>query len=173
MIPLSNFPRMKESGTIRDALHKLRSFCPLGNSRPCGFSELMVVDEKGVLIGRVTQQGILRALFSTLPDPIDLRPFEGPTTDYSDLATLLNGVLMKEGVNHLNSSVAKVIEKGIRVLPAATELIHAISIMVIHKETVLPVEDNGKLVGVVKLAEVFGVLGDKLIAMNSKKEEDR
>jgi hypothetical protein len=42
------------------------------------------------------------------------------------------------------------------------------SVTVICKETVLPVEENGKLVGVVKLAEVFGALGDKLIAMNYK-----
>ena len=76
--------------------------------------------------------------------------------------------MIKEGVNHLNASLTKVIEKGIRVLPASTDLIHAMSVMVINKETVLPVEENGKLVGVVKLAEVFGALGDKLISMNSK-----
>jgi hypothetical protein len=40
--------------------------------------------------------------------------------------------------------------------------------MVICRETVLPVEENGRLVGVVQLAEVFGALGDRLIAMNTK-----
>jgi CBS domain-containing protein len=168
MIPLSGFPCMKESGTVQEAIQQLRSFCPIGSSGPCGFSELMVVDDKGGLIGRVTQQGILRVLFSTLLDTVDIKNFEGKTAGYSDLSTLLNGVLIKEGVNHLNASLTKVIEKGVRVLPASTELIHAMSVMVINKETVLPVEENGKLVGVVKLAEVFGALGDKLISMNSK-----
>ena len=168
MIPLSGFPCMKESGTVQEAIQQLRSFCPIGSTGPCGFSELMVVDDKGGLIGRVTQQGILRVLFSTLLDTVDIKNFEGKTAEYSDLSTLLNGVLMKEGVNHLNASLTKVIEKGVRVLPASTDLIHAMSVMVICKETVLPVEENGKLVGVVKLAEVFGALGDKLIAMNSK-----
>ncbi len=168
MIPLSGFPCMKESGTVQEAIQQLRSFCPIGSTGPCGFSELMVVDEKGGLIGRVTQQGILRVLFSTLLDTVDIKNFEGKTAEYSDLSTLLNGVLIKEGVNHLNASLTKVIEKGVRVLPASTELIHAMSVMVINKETVLPVEENGKLIGVVKLAEVFGALGDKLISMNSK-----
>jgi hypothetical protein len=168
MIPLSGFPCMKESGTVQEAIQQLRSFCPIGSSGPCGFSELMVIDDKGGLLGRVTQQGILRVLFSTILEPVDIKPFEGKTIEYSDLSTLLNGVLMREGVNHLNASIGKVIEKGIRVLPAATDLIHAMSVMVICKETVLPVEANGKLVGVVKLAEVFGALGDKLISMNSK-----
>lgn len=168
MIPLSGFPCMKESGTVQEAIQQLRSFCPIGSSGPCGFSELMVVDDKGGLIGRVTQQGILRVLFSTLLDTVDIKNFEGKTAGYSDLSTLLNGVLIKEGVNHLNASLTKVIEKGVRVLPASTELIHAMSVMVINKETVLPVEENGKLIGVVKLAEVFGALGDKLISMNSK-----
>jgi len=168
MIPLSGFPCMKESGTVQEAIQQLRSFCPIGSSGPCGFSELMVVDDNGGLIGRVTQQGILRVLFSTLLDTVDIKNFEGKTAEYSDLSTLLNGVMIKEGVNHLNASLTKVIEKGVRVLPAATELIHAMSVMVINKETVLPVEENGKLVGVVKLAEVFGALGDKLISMNSK-----
>jgi len=168
MIPLSGFPCMKESGTVQEAIQQLRSFCPIGSTGPCGFSELMVVDDQGGLIGRVTQQGILRVLFSTLLDTVDIKKFEGKTAEYSDLSTLLNGVMIKEGVNHLNAALTKVIEKGIRVLPAATDLIHAMSIMVICKETVLPVEDNGKLVGVVKLAEIFGALGEKLISINTK-----
>ncbi len=168
MLPLSAFPCMKESGTVHEAIQQLRSFCPIGSSGPCGFSELMVVDDQGCLIGRVTQQGILRVLFSTLLDSADIKKFEGKTKETSDLVTLLNGVIMKEGVNHLNASLAKVIEKGIRILPASTDLIHAMSVMVMAKETVLPVVDKDKLVGVVKLAEVFGALGDKLIAMNSK-----
>ncbi len=167
MIPLSGFPCMKESGTVQEAIQQLRSFCPIGSTGPCGFSELMVVDDKGGLIGRVTQQGILRVLFSSLLDPIDIKPFEGRTIEYSDLATLLDGVLMKEGANHLNATVTRVIEKDIRTLSASTDLIHAMSIMVIGKETVLPVLESGKLVGVVKLAEVFGALGDRLIAMNT------
>lgn len=168
MLPLSGFPCMQESGTVQEAIRLLRSFCPLGSSGPCGFSELMVVDDRGGLIGRVTQQGILRVLFSTLLEPIEIKPFEGKTAEYSDLTTLLNGVLIREGVNHLEASLTNVIEKGIRVLPAATDLIHAMSVMVICRETVLPVEDNGRLVGVVQLAEVFGALGDRLISMNSK-----
>jgi CBS domain-containing protein len=168
MMPLSSFPCMKVSGTVQEAIQQLRSFCPIGSSGPCGFSELMVVDDGGCFIGRVTQQGILRVLFSTLLDSADIKAFEGKTKEYSELTTLLNGVLLKEGVNHLNASLAKVIEKGVRVLSVTTDLLHAMSIMVICKETVLPVEENGKLVGVVKLAEVFGALGDKLIAMNGK-----
>jgi CBS domain-containing protein len=128
----------------------------------------MVVDDEGRLIGRVTQQGILRALFSTLLDTEDIKAFEGKNPEYSDLTTLLNGAMLKEGVNHLNASLAKVIEKNVRVLSAASDLIHAMSVMVICRETVLPVVENGRLIGVVKLAEVFGTLGDKLIAMNSK-----
>jgi len=168
MLPLAAFPCQKESGTVQEAIQQLRSFCPIGSNGPCGFSELMVVDDKGGLIGRVTQQGILRVLFSTLLDSVDVKKFEGKTAEYSDLSTLLNGVMIKEGVKHLNSSLARVIEKGIRVLPAATDLVHAMSVMVICKETVLPVEVNGRLVGVVQLSEVFGALGDKLISMNSK-----
>lgn len=168
MLPLSAFPCMKESGTVQEAIRQLRSFCPIGSTGPCGFSELMVVDDEGGLIGRVTQQGILQVLFSTLLEPIDIKSFEGKTPPYSDLTTLLNGVLIKEGVNHLNASLSKVIEKGIRVIPASMEVIHAMSIMVINRETVLPVEEDGKLVGVVKLSEVFGALGDMLVAMNTK-----
>lgn len=169
MIPLSGFPCMKESGTVQEAIQQLRSFCPIGSTGPCGFSELMVVDEKGALIGRVTQQGILRVLFSSLLDPIDMKPFEGRTIEYSDLATLLDGVLMKEGFNHLNATVTKVIEKNIRTVSGSTDLIYAMSVMVHGRETVLPVLDGGKLIGVVKLAEVFGALGDKLVAMNIQK----
>jgi len=168
MLPLSAFPCMQESGTVQEAIRQLRTFCPLGGTGPCGFSELMIVDDLGGLIGRVTQQGILRVLFSTLLDTVDIKKFEGRTAEYSDLSTLLNGVLIKEGINHLNAPVAKVIERGIRVLPAATDLIHAMSVMVICREKVLPVEENGRLVGVVQLAEVFGALGDMLVSMNSK-----
>jgi CBS domain-containing protein len=168
MIPLSGFPCLKETATVQEAIQQLRSFCPLGSSGPCGFNELMVVDDKGGLIGRVTQQGILRVLFSTLLDPVETKIFEGKISEFSELTTLLNGVMMKEGAHHLNASLVKVIEKGIRVLPAKMDLVQAMSVMVIMKETVLPVEENGRLCGVVKLSEIFGALGDKLISMNSK-----
>lgn len=168
MLPLSAFPCLKESGTVQEAIQQLRSFCPIGSGGPCGFSELMVVDDQGGLIGRVTQQGILKVLFSTLLNTVDIKKFEGKTAEYSDLSTLLNGVMIKEGVNHLNASLTSVIEKNIRVLPATTDVLHAMSVMVICRETVLPVEENGKLVGVVKLSEVFGTIGDKLMSLNTK-----
>jgi CBS domain-containing protein len=168
MIPLTGFPRMTESGTVQEAIQQLRSFCPLGSAGPCGFTELMVVDNQGGLIGRVTQQGILRVLFSTLLDSAETKLYDGKIAEYSDLATLLNGVMIKEGVNHLKANLSKVIERNIRTLPPSTDLVHAMSTMVICKETVLPVVEGNKLVGVVKLAEVFGALGDQLIALNSK-----
>ena len=168
MIPLSGFPRMKESGTVQEAIQQLRSFCPLGSSGPCGFTELMVVDDQGALVGRVTQPGILRVLFSSLLDAVDIKKFEGKTAEFSDLTTLLNGVMLKEGAGHLEATLTGVIERNVRNLAPHTDLIHAMSTMVICKETVLPVVDAGKLVGVVKLAEVFGALGDQLIALNSK-----
>lgn len=167
MIPLTGFPRMTESGTVQEAIQQLRSFCPLGSSGPCGFTELMVVDNQGSLVGRVTQQGILRVLFSTLLGSVDVKRFEGIKVEYSDLTTLLNGVMIREGVNHLHAPLTNVIERDIRVLAADTDLVHAMSIMVLLRETVLPVEDGGKLVGVVKLAEIFGALGDLLLSMNS------
>jgi CBS domain-containing protein len=168
MIPLSGFPQMKESGTVEEAIRQLRSFCPLGSTGPCGFTELMVVDDQGGLIGRVTQQGILKVLFSTLLDTVDIKKFEGKTAQFSDLTTLLNGVMIKEGVNHLQATLTGVIEKNVRTLASSTDLVQAMSTMVICKETVLPVVENGKLIGVVKLPEIFGVLGDQLIALNSK-----
>jgi predicted transcriptional regulator len=168
MLSLSGFPCLKENSTVQDAIKQLRTFCPIGSSGPCGFNELMVVDDQGCLIGRVTQQGILKVLFSTLFDTTDIKRFEGKTVEYSDLTTLLNGVMIKEGVNHLNSPLTRVIEKGIRVLPTTAGLVHAMSVMVNCQEMVLPVEENDKLVGVVKLSEVFGALGDKLISLKSK-----
>lgn len=168
MIPLSGFPCMQESGTVREAIQQLRSFCPLDSTGPCGFGELMVVDGAGKLIGRVTQQGILRVLFATLLEPVDIKNFEGRTFDSSDLATLLDGVLIREGVNHLDASLTSVIETGVRTVSPDTDLINAMAIMVICRETVLPVTEDGQLRGIVKLAEVFGSLGDMLISLNSK-----
>lgn len=168
MMPLFAFPCMKESATVQEAILQLRSFCPMGSTVPCGFSELMVVDEKGGLVGRVTHQGILRVLFSSLFHGVDIKNFTGKTAEFSDLTTLLNGIMLKEGGHHLNSSLSAVVERGIKVLPATYDLIHAMSVMVICKETSLPVEENGKLVGVVRLAEVFGALGDQLMAKNCK-----
>ncbi len=168
MIPLSGFPQMQETGTVGEAIRQLRSFCPLGSTGPCGFTELMVIDNQGGLIGRVTQQGILKVLFSTLLDTVDIKKFEGKTAEFSDLTTLLNGVMIREGVNHLEATLGGVIEKNVRTLAPHTDLIHTMSVMVICKETVVPVVENGKLIGVVKLPEVFAALGDQLIALNSK-----
>lgn len=168
MIPMTGFPSMKATGTVREAILQLRSFCPLGSTGPCGFNELMVVDDHGGLLGRVTQQSILRVLFSTLLEPADIKNFEGKTFEYSDLATLLNGVLIREGVNHLDATLTSVIERNIRSVAPEADLIHTMAVMVICRETVLPVLENNRLVGIVKLAEVFGALGDKLLSTTAR-----
>jgi len=168
MLPLGAFPRMQEHGTVHEAIGQLRSFCPIGSSGPCGFSELMVVDAKDYLIGRVTQAGILRVLFSSLLDPLDIKQFEGKTSSYMDLTTLLGEVLIREGVNHLNATLTRVIEKNIRTIAPDADLVQAMAMMVIAKETVLPVTEKGRLLGIVNLTEVFGAIGDKLVALNSK-----
>lgn len=167
MTPLKDFPCLKETSAVREAIGQLRSFCPIDGAAPCGFSELMVVDEAGRLVGKVSQQGILQVLFASLLET-DIKNFEGRTAEYSDLTTLLNGVLIKEGVNHLDASLSGVIERGLRVLSPDSDLIHAMAVMVITRQSTLPVEENGKLIGVAKLSEVFGALGDKLLAINSK-----
>lgn len=160
-LPLHAGERNGPGGTAKTSL-----FLSVKLLHPCGFGELLVVDGQGKLVGRVSQQGILRVLFSSLLDPVNVSPFEGRIMDYSDLAILLDEVLIKEGVNHLSASVNKVIERDIRTLPATTDIIHATAIMVLGKETVLPVEEGGKLVGVVKLVQLLGVLGDMLISMS-------
>ena len=46
ILPLSAFPCLQENSKVREAIQQLRSFCPIGSRGPCGFSELMVVDEQ-------------------------------------------------------------------------------------------------------------------------------
>lgn len=163
MIPLSGFPTLTEKDTVREAIRQLHSFCPIGGSSPCGFNELMVVDDQGGLVGRITQQNILRVLFSSLLEPVDIKNYSGTIFEYSDLATLLNGVLIRKGVNHLDAGLTSVIERKVRTITPETDLMHAMAVMVLAREQVLPVVEGGKLLGIVHLAEIFAVLGDLLI----------
>lgn len=166
MLPVTEFPTLFQTSSVRMAIERLRSFCPLGASAPCGFTELMVIDEQGRFLGRVTQQSILKVLFSSLLRAADETPFAGRLPEHSDLATLLDGVLLQEGMYHLDSPLTAVIEREVRPLSITTDLLQAMAVMVLGQETVLPVEDDGKLVGIVKLAEIFGAIGDQLTSGN-------
>lgn len=167
MLPLSGFPCLAQTATVEEAIRQLHSFCPVGASGPCGFNELMVVDDQGGLVGRITPQGVLRVLFSTLLESVDVKRFEGVKVEYSDLTTLLNGVILREGSNHLHAPLSSVIERPAKILAPDDNLLHAMSCMVILKETSLPVAEGGKLVGVVQLTEIFSRIGDLLFTMNT------
>ncbi len=167
MLPLSGFPSLAQTATVEEAIRQLHSFCPVGASGPCGFNELMVVDDRGGLVGRITPQGVLRVLFSTLLESVDVKRFEGVKVEYSDLTTLLNGVILREGSNHLQAPLSSVIERPAKILAPDDSLLHAMSCMVILKETSLPVAEGGKLVGVVQLTEIFSRIGDLLFTMNT------
>ena len=164
MTPLASFPCLAETSTIGDAVRMLRSYCPLDRSEPCGYNELLVVDGGGRLLGRVSQQGMLHGLFSSLLPTNDVKAFSGKLQGFSDLTTLLDAVLLEKGQHHLQDSIVPVIEKGLRPLPATATLLHAMAVMVLSKETVLPVEDNGTVCGVVKLSQIFAAIGDALLA---------
>ena len=81
MIPMTGLPCLKENSTIQNnSTTADRVVCPIGSSGPCGFNELMVVNDKGGLVGRVTQQGIFESFFllcSILPALKPLRKNPG------------------------------------------------------------------------------------------------
>ncbi len=98
---------------------------------------------------------ILHGLAPQLIESVKVNKFEGKTTDFPNLALLVEDSFFKECSLRWNKPVSKYMSTVEHTVDADTHLLKALLIMLHANDYNLPVVDKGVIIGVIRLEEIF------------------
>lgn len=143
MVPISEYSVVNEQSLVRDAIKVLkRSFYKDEKGGIVGHRSLLVTNKKNELVGIVTLRNILKAVLTKydLPD----------------------NYLWIYSVNASGSNMpVKSVMRATKIVFVDIEddLYKAVDLFLTKKVNSLPVLENGKLVGIIRTIDVFGIIG--------------
>ena len=156
IIPLEQFPHLNNEASVHEAVGLLFSHVN-GNGR-LQYDELLVISADNQYVGRLTVRGILTCYFPTLFATGDKQIFAGKQAKFTDLAILMEDSFQGECKRQGALPVRDFMAPPLKSIKAGMHPLHAAEIMMNENETCLPVVEDGILIGLVRLIDIFHTL---------------
>lgn len=163
MTPIRDYATTTRSSTLKDAVQDLRRiYCEVevGRCTEAGHRTSMVLDEKGNLVGIVDFRSILNVLIPEIAGKLSDRLqslglsvafAEAGATEHDEARLGFEARVRKNAETKVGDIMLKV--RG--TIESEAPLLDALKLMHRNKITVIPVVDDGKLVGVVRDSDLF------------------
>lgn len=158
MIPLEQYPVVSATTPLGEAVAAIRS----GMAKPAlsGFRRVLVVDDSGSLVGTAAMAELLRGLEPGILRSTSEGVAQGFATPFSDDSGVGSELFwdrtLGEGFPQRPSRAVADVARPITVTIGSTEpLARALQRMLQHDREMLPVVDDGKVLGVVRLVDIF------------------
>lgn len=159
-IPLERYPHLNENQTLHDAALILQTFTCGENDR-LRYGELLVLNDRNQLVGRISIQDILKCLDSRLSEIPHVKKFEGKGSDFPNLTFLWEDSFF-EGCARHGAKAIKDCTSPIKILIKGSDpILKALSIMLSTKDVTLPVIDENRVIGVIRLEEIFEAISSR------------
>ena len=156
IIPLEQFPHVQSEAPVHEAVGLLFSHVN-GNGR-LQYDELLVISKDNRYVGRLTVRSILTCYFPTLFTTGDKQIFAGKQAKFTDLAILMEDSFQSECKRQGALPVRDYMAPPLKSIKAGLHPLHAAEIMMTENETCLPVVEDGILIGLVRLIDIFHTL---------------
>ena len=156
IIPLEQFPHVQSEAPVHEAVGLLFSHVN-GNGR-LQYDELLVINADNQYVGRLTVRSILNCYFPSLFATGDKQIFAGKQAKFTDLAILMEDSFQGECKRQGALPVRDFMAPPLKSIKAGMHPLHAAEIMMTENETCLPVVEDGILIGLVRLIDLFRTL---------------
>ncbi len=148
-IMTKEFDTILPTATIKEAVSLLK--CGRRGEEKKGVSALMVVDEKGKLVGLITMNHILKAII----------PFYMEMAHLSEFAW--EGLFEKMCHKIQDKKVSELMERKVVTIGPEINLIEITEIMAKNRIRRLPVVENDKVIGIVYRKDLFFKIVDTML----------
>lgn len=151
LVPLTEYPSIRDNATLRDAFAVLQSAFS-GDKR---FRHLLVLDASGQLVGLLGIQDILHGVFPDYLRTGEKHHFEGAQPDFPALTLIWQetcATQCKEAAKHPIRDFMGAVPNTVKPDDPITL---AAYLMVTHNSSMLPVVDREKIIGAVRMTDVF------------------
>ena len=141
MIPIADYPKVAATASLRDAIQVMKDAQLEVEQRPSLPRVLLVMDERGRLLGTVRRRDIMRGLEPTflVTEPLDYRKKLFDVETDPNLTELSHDRLVSGVREQANRQVAKVMRPIVASIRYEDHLIKAVYEMVTYGVSLLPV----------------------------------
>ncbi len=158
MIPISEYPYIKADEPIGNGVALILQHSSADNMH-LHYEDLIVIDSNERLVGMLDATTILRSFFPSILGTPTNQVYVGKTQTFTDLSVLLEDHFRVECKRQAAESVAQHMRVPHRSIDSSMHVLHALEIMVKDAENTLPVTEKGILLGAIRVADIFRVLG--------------
>jgi CBS domain-containing protein len=150
LIPLKEYPNIRDNATLRDAYAALRKY----QSDPHhSYRHVLVLDETDHLVGQLGMHDLLRGL---LPEFLQEHGhYEGAHTDYPSLALIWQETCETQCREMADKPVRTYMGTVKNKVKGEDPLTLAAYFMATSRASILPVTEGNRVIGVVRLLDVF------------------
>ena len=159
-IPLERYPHLRELNTLHDAVEAINAHTYGANDR-IRYDELLVFNDNNELSGLVTLQDILRCLHPRLKEASKVRKFEGKAAEFQDLTILWEDSFFVECTKRSSIPVKDFMSPIGHIIRGSDPALKGLAIMLKSKCVILPVIEEGRVIGVIRLKELFKAITAK------------
>ncbi len=154
VIPIERYPHLNENQTLQEAIQSFMSFRAGQQERP-HYSVLFVVNELNQLVGKLFLMDIMHGLAPGLLKGTKVEKFEGKEGDFLDLVPLYETSTFSECGKNRDKPIKPLVHPIDFSFPADTHILKALVRMSKRNEFDIPVTDDGTIIGVLRLEEIF------------------
>ena len=154
IIPFDRYPHLNEDQTLQEAIETLMSF-RAGPEERLLYAMLLVVNKQNQLVGKLSLIDIIHGLVPRLREASKVNKFEGKGEVYPNLTFLYEESTFAKCGENQNKPIKPLLHAIDFSLPADTHILKALVMMSHRNDFNVPVTDNGDIIGVLRLEEVF------------------
>lgn len=160
VIPLKDFPHLHEHQTLHDAVAVLLSHT-CGEFDRIRYAELLILNDRNQLCGRVILQDILMSLDPRFKEASKVSGFEGKGAEFSNMITLWEDSFFVECTKWSHVPIKNLMSPIKYTVKGSDPVLKALVIMIGTKISVLPAVDEGRVIGVIRMKEIFRTICSK------------
>ena len=150
-IRLAEYPNIRDTASLKDAFAVLQSGYATGKP----FRHILVLDARDQLVGLLGIRELLHGLFPDYLRSDEHHRFEGAQSDFPALTL----IWQETCATQCKEAARNPIKGFMAPVPSSVKLSDPLTLaaylMVIHDTNVLPVVDDHRVVGVVRMIDVF------------------
>ena len=152
LVPLAEYPHIAQTATVREAFALLHKRHMAAGWR---YRHLLVFDPNETLVGVIGLSDLLRALMPEYLKASSAQHFAGTPPDPSSLCLLWQDSFDAQCQHVAEASVEQYMAPVPDTVQVDDPLCRAAYLMVAHQTDMLPVLDGERVVGVVRIVDVF------------------
>jgi CBS domain-containing protein len=159
LVPISDYPNIGDGASVKDAFLILKNNFEKGK----GYRSILVLDERNQLKGVLSLADLIKAvepqfLKVTKPDA-----YQGISVGYPALSLIWQELFSEECKEEAKKPVKEVMAPVQATVTLEDPIAKAAYLLIMTNSRVLPVLDKDKVIGVVRLVDVFKEITDVVL----------